>query len=169
MASEKIKDVKLEKYDNGSFVRTFKWNLPELIPDYSENSSGYLVQHIIRKTKDSQNKYSEKEDCNHSYWEAWPVNNGIIILDNSDFDDSWEWIHKGWHFTQPEAMIEIQMGYYNERRNTTGTIHMESEVYWAIEGSKLWNIVNDKFRKYAVPWAGDLICCREMEMKMEVE
>ena len=161
---KKICNEAIEKYGNGSFIRTFQWNLPLLIPDYCVSSSGYLVQHITRETKDSCNLYSKDSECNHSYWEAWPVQNGHINNPASKYDDMWSWIHKGWIMTQPEVMIEIQMEYYKKRQSSFGTIHMEGDVYWAEYSSALWDVVKKKFKEGGIPWADDLISCSEEDM-----
>ena len=126
-----VKDEVFTRYLNGDFCRKFYWNVQELTKD-SKIKSGYIVQHIIRKTIDSKKLYTNNDNYNHDYWEAWIVKNNKIMLDSNDFHDCWK-----------PPLNSISANAYEcdlkehgiERVNSNGTIYMEGHVYWAPLGS----------------------------------
>ena len=73
-----IKDESIARYENGEFVRQFRWNTQVITSD-SDIKSGYIVQLINRNTEDNLGIYQNNKNYNHEYWEAWPGNNKLIL------------------------------------------------------------------------------------------
>lgn len=160
------------KYSNGAFIRRFCWDLEKIIPPKSAEENGYIVQHIERVTTDSRGKYSTKSGekhspYNHSYWEAWQVNNGTITLLNFGYDDSWESMPNGWNsfFTQDPSVEMLKL--FADRYNTSGCTLMNGTVYWAPTNSELFELVNTEFRD-KVCYAKALPAVWEIEMPQNV-
>lgn len=140
------------KHSNGTFIRRFCWDLEKIISSDAEEKSGYIVQHIERVTTDSHEKYSIKSNemhnpYNHSYWEAWNVDNGIIQLPNFGYDDSWESMPSGWNNVCSQKRLVEMLRLFSERYNTNGCISMKGTVYWAPKGNELYEIVKTKFNE----------------------
>ncbi len=159
---EYIKDEHIYKYPCGDFNRYFRWNVPAFTEGYEQNT-GYIVQHIFRKTKDTKKQYSG-EEFNHKYWETWPVLNGRINLPLTDynaakdFDDNWtSHLPKNWDYKADVGREDHLRTCVDKRKNSLGIVSMEGYVYWAPLGSDFFNVVHATFHdNHDIKWAGNL-------------
>lgn len=143
-----ILNVQLNEYKNGNFIRTCQWNITKIIGP-SPMRSGFIVQHIKRKTVDSKGQYKDNKTYNHDYWEAWPVENGHIILDGYDekdgVDDTWSTFTSDWGMCINKHRNKIMKEILEERKDSCGTITITGTVYWAPSDKELAGIVRDTF------------------------
>ena len=157
------------RYSNGAFIRRFCWDIEKIIPSETNEKTGYIVQRIERSTTGSCEQYSlksgEKHNAyNHSYWEAWKIDNGTISLPNIGYNDSWECMPQGWgtlcsDYNRLVAMLHL----FCERYETNGCISMKGTVYWAPENSELFRIVKDDFNN-SITYARQLPASWEMPL-----
>jgi hypothetical protein len=143
-----IFNIQLDKYKNGNFIRTCQFNRTKII-GVANVQSGYIVQHINRKTVDSKEQYKDNAIYNHDYWEAWPVENGHIIMDGYDekdgVDDTWSTFASDWWICTDKYKNMVMKDILEERKNSNGTITMTGTLYWAPADSELANIVRNTF------------------------
>ncbi len=153
-----ILHVKTVEYKNGTFIRTCQWNITKIIGQ-SSVKSGFIVQHITRRTVDSKNQYIDKTEYNHEYWEAWPVKNAQITLPGYDkkcgVDDTWSTFERDWNWTALNYKNTWMKEILTERKDSYGEIAMTGIVYWAPVGSELEEIVKNTFHE-KIPMAGNL-------------
>ena len=159
MCKSYIYNERITLYPCGDFNREFYWNVP-IITENSERKNGYIVQHIIRTTKDSKDIYTLNDDYNHEYWEAWPINNNKVNLPDYGFHDRWA-------TPRPKIDIDCAIKYtliehINERKNSSGNIRMSGIVYWAPIGCELFNIVHNTFKTHCIKWAWELAATKDI-------
>lgn len=147
---------------NGVFIRQFYWNTSAIIGN-SGVKSGFIVQHIVRDTKDSLSLYAHNEDYNHSYWEAWPVKDGRITLEDYGFNDRWTNVPCDWDMYTYKYRRKWLLEKLAERNKSIGMIRVHGQVFWAPHGDELETIVHESFRKKAVRWAWDLQATEDIE------
>ncbi len=150
-----VLDEKITRFINGAFSREFRWDTSS-ITNGSQTNSGYIVQHIIRKTRTTTGLYDDEESYNHKYWEAWPVKENKIALPDYGFDDMWTSdIPQGWDYYTTAARKDYLEELFQKRRNSAGVIFISAKVYWAPQGSDLEEIVRNTFN-VKILWARDL-------------
>lgn len=150
-----VSDEKITRFINGAFSREFRWDTCS-ITNGSQKSSGYIVQHIIRKTRTTTGLHADDEGYNHEYWEAWPVKENKIALPDYGFDDMWKSdLPQGWDFYTITARKEFLEELLQKRQDSAGVIFISAKVYWAPQGSELEEIVRKTFN-VKILWARDL-------------
>ncbi|MBQ9038541.1 MAG: hypothetical protein IJ119_03530 [Clostridia bacterium] len=150
------------RFKNGAFIRQFKWNTSVIIRT-TDVKSGFIVQHIVRNTRDTRNIYADNEDYNHSYWEAWPVQDGRITLDDYGYNDRWTNVPEDWEMRTPEYQRKWLYDVLLERKKSTGIIKIIGQEFWAPHDDELEKIVMTTFKKGIVRWAGELQATREIK------
>lgn len=152
---------------NGYFERKFKWKVSQIAQQ--EYANGYIVQRIIRHTEASENFLplkSETEAFCHTYFEAWKVQNGIIVYpaeQQYEFDD--RWLYNA-HIPSFDAMLNDCA----EKYLTSGCITMIGEVYWLEASDERIAILESRFKmNNKDTYAGELLSAETFEELHETE
>ena len=156
-----ITDEYIKEYPNGFFERSFCWDEAEI----KKLGNGYLVQKIIRKTTASHNFDCSDKSFNHTYFEAWKIENGKIIYNLNyveDYDDRWVYFV----FSLDDGFC-AKMKDYKAKYHTSGIVRISGTVFFAEESSAAKE-VEEKFTVGKVPFAGDLLSSDVFESEKDL-
>ena len=157
----------IRKYTNGCIDRTFNWNLQSIIEDYSEKSSGYIIQRIAIKTElseESKIKFDVSgQNFNTVYFECWCVEGGKLKMPNiknpPQYDDRWLTPYNEIDPLFRKVSYETSMlNTYICRFGTKGFTKQSGKVAWvSIKDRELYEKVSNELKKDVVSSAGSLM------------
>lgn len=142
--------------ENGFFERLVYWDKERL----KTLGDGFLVQKVVRKT-DIKGSFcptdsTEPESVfNHTYYEAWKLENGIPVYDdgtNFDYDD--RWLYTITNIIDPLGAIFKD---YASKYKSSGTITMTGILYFVPKEHLFARSILSVFSQRKVPFAGDLL------------
>ncbi len=154
-----ICNEKITTNKNGWFERTFCWDTEKI----KSLGNGFIIQKIVRKTT-IQGEFivpdSDKFKFNHTYYEAWRVENGTPVYDeniNVSFDD--QWLYRAVDIIDPlGAMLKD----YSSKYESSGTISMTGTLFFVPQKHSVTQAILSEFSSGQVPFAGSLLssfCC----------
>lgn len=162
-----IKNEYKIKYLTGCFERTFNWDVDEIINKHvSQERSGFLVQKIVRESCMSPD-LMERHDYsafNHSYFEAWVIENQKIIYSteySDDYDDSWTYSSfPSWDGRLHDCALKYR---------TTGEVNMYGTVFWVPQSHNIYDQIKSDFKVGNVKYAKDLMSVYQLDYENKMD
>lgn len=145
---------RITKSRNGCFERLFHWD-KELLKSLCD---GFLIQKVARQsTVEGRFNISDRDKnvFNHTYYEAWKLENGSPIYEddtNTDFDD--RWLYSISDFLDPLGAV---LKDYASKYKSSGTVTMTGMLFLVPKDHPLTQSIMSSFSSGKVPFAGDLL------------